>query len=801
MPIFHDYLEPESSRNSYEQTASIWSQGAETSNGGFAASLNNDLNMTSPLQSPRTAKGDYEAAAEYRRLSMLDRAELIERIKRENNPSWQQSRSASPSTDSKKERSRHEWRRPAQTQTPTIFNGSNSNPATTLGSRPQPPEEQRNLRRSTSPTSLFFGEQATAGLHIQRPSSALHRGDFNEKKVEDAADKSSSNPGAIFATSPVVPWHPSFPAAADPSNRPGSPHPGQANGDLQRAVHAGRARAISQLTLSSPFVFMPPTTPLVQQSNNSDLEFPTRWETSQSSRSPEPSNRRHTFSPSSFQPFQSMKSPKREGQPCQAHQPRRSIVSMNQFQAQSTPQTPLMQPRRPSISDASPLHHAPMVGSYEESILRGRMSTTPSRPLNFIARIGVMGRGNCKESLRCPPHVTVPFPAVFYSYNGGNTRLTDNSPSPYVGLVDLENGLEPPKEVPRARRKRRHVSPASAPGHSDIASGPPKSGALNDVEALKEKTRRREKSKRRSASPKAPPGGCYRIPQQGQIQIVIKNPNQTAVKLFLIPYDLSAMEPGQKTFIRQRSYSAGSVIDMPISCRNNLGTDRPEASLSNSDDPRDRPILRYLVHLHICCPAKGRFYLYKSIRVVFANRVPDGKETLRNETQLPDPPYSAYKPSRDCVTSHPTTPTAAQLAENTTRRESIGHALLSQPLERLNGYNPRPPPPPPAVQLTGASYQTHSVTMNPLPYDLVSKADAYSALGEQIHYTRHVPPTPAHAPSFQTSPEPSMGSFTKLKRGEAGYGGNNYGGVGSPAESLLAKKLRGLPLEDEEMGS
>jgi hypothetical protein len=136
------------------------------------------------------------------------------------------------------------------------------------------------------------------------------------------------------------------------------------------------------------------------------------------------------------------------------------------------------------------------------------------------------------------------------------------------------------------------------------------------------------------------------------LQIIIKNPNKTAVKLFLVPYDLSDMEPGQKTFIRQRSYSAGPIIDMPLSARTNFGTDRPEASLSNSEDPRDRPVLRYLIHLHICCTAKGRYYLYKSIRVVFANRVPDGKEKLRNEIQLPEPKYSAYKPSRDVTPSH-----------------------------------------------------------------------------------------------------------------------------------------------------
>ena len=270
------------------------------------------------------------------------------------------------------------------------------------------------------------------------------------------------------------------------------------------------------------------------------------------------------------------------------------------------------------------------------------MSTTPSKPLNFVAQIGVLGKGDCKPSLRCPPHAIVPFPAVFYSYGETKPTATTDQPSPYVGLVDLENNLPVADPSPEKRRQRLHVALSNE--GSRASSRTREDNSASDAQA---KRRIRQKQKRRSKSPKAPPGGSYRIPQQGQLQIVIKNPNKTAVKLFLIPYDLSDMEPGQKTFIRQRSYSAGPIIDMPLTSRNNLGTDRPEAALTSSNDPNDRPMLRYLVHLHICCPSKGRFFLYKSIRVVFANRVPDGKEKLRNEIQLPEPKYSAYKPGRD----------------------------------------------------------------------------------------------------------------------------------------------------------
>lgn len=152
------------------------------------------------------------------------------------------------------------------------------------------------------------------------------------------------------------------------------------------------------------------------------------------------------------------------------------------------------------------------------------------------------------------------------------------------------------------------------------------------------------------------------------------------------------MEPGQKTFIRQRSYSAGPIIDMPITARTNLGTDRPEAALSNSEDPQDRPVLRYLVHLHICCPSKGRYYLYKAVRVVFANRVPDGKEKLRNEVQLPDPKYSAYKPFRDSHANHgsifhSSAAAATLAAERAARRRSTPLAFPQSDMDGIDGID------------------------------------------------------------------------------------------------------------------
>lgn len=454
-----------------------------------------------------------------------------------------------------------------------------------------------------------------------------------------------------------------------------------------------------------------------------------------------------------------------------------------------------------------------MVGSYEESILRGRMSTTPSRPLDFVAKIGVLGRGQCKSSLKCPPHVTIPFPAVFYSYNTGNGRISDNEPSPYVGLIDLEHSLAPPTETQdNSKRKRRTAAQTTDQESLDFPLH------IDDEYTGQGGTvglRRKEKQKRRLTSPKVPPGGCYRIPAEGQLQIVLKNPNRTAVKLFLVPYDVSDMEPGQKTFIRQRSYSAGPIIDMPSSSRTNLGTDRPEAALSNSDDPRDRPILRYLVHLHICCTAKGRYYLYKSIRVVFANRVPDGKEKLRNEIQQPDPKYSAYKYSREStITPSPIGLPAAERAR--------GHQSVAWPLSRsqqmydqMDGLAQTHQLPPPAVRFTGGSLNSSTPDnfgssiplIQPIPFHLTRLASIESRPVSRDKMDIDTK-TPFRSPV--ASPPSGFGhpiigqaaTFEKLHRGDVGYGGNAFSPLGSPASppaaGLLAQRLRNLEVQPDD---
>ncbi|CEJ00733.1 hypothetical protein RMCBS344292_14782 [Rhizopus microsporus] len=200
----------------------------------------------------------------------------------------------------------------------------------------------------------------------------------------------------------------------------------------------------------------------------------------------------------------------------------------------------------PSSQRRSSLDHGlSLVGSFEESLFSGRMSSQPSKPITFHCQLGVLGY-DCKPSLKCPPHWSILFPATFYDFQ-------DDHSTPYVGTVDIQDHLQSKN--------------LSMPG--------------------------------------------YRIPPKGQIQVVVKNPNKTAVKLFLIPYDFTDMPRNSKTFLRQKSYG---------------------------EQPGHHDVLRYAIHLHVCRTEKKRIYIYKHIRIVFANRIADAREKFKVICEGPKEP-------------------------------------------------------------------------------------------------------------------------------------------------------------------
>ena len=666
------------------------------------------------------------------------------------------------------------------------------------------------IKRGTQARCDPLKVEATDSSEIERPRSALHAGDFTLDHAGTDQYAFASNHGSDFHSdiqrsgplgiSPNTPW---FTPSSSLQNS-------VVNCDfhVQNSSHAiadrrpwrSRAPSLNSYSTSS-FVLKPPTTPLVHHSNNTDLDFSPR----DRSISPEKSSRRRTLPPHAFNNVPSTShstnasqgsrhplSYRREASFPYNHQPRRCLTSNWSLQAPSSPQTPsCLRFRRTSFnSEASPLQHASMVGSYEESILRGWMSTAPSKPLDFTAQIGVLGKGDCKP--KCPPHITVPFPAVYYNWNAGNGRKAlSDEPSPYVGHIDLQ------RSIATAKPTETSISPGitGADARSNVDGDTPS----HDVPAANSLN---QKCKKRSRPTPTTTFSCgsYRIPQRGQLQIIIKNPNKTAVKLFLIPYDLEGMGPGTKTFVRQRSYSAEPIVDVHLK----------ENSPASSPSTSRKPALRYLIHLNICCPNKGRFYLYNQIRVVFANRVPDNKEKLRNEIQVPQPRFNIYKPNAESLQGPSSSIGAKPTSEKSYRREShgLGYAVgkiddswrTTGTFTSGSGFPIQsgiiPPTPAIPFKITGSMEKLPGLGsidgLDPMELDIsrpTTSDDVQSPLSDKSNCRAGM----QLSSSYKSSSSQGSDDYSKLSKGDSAFGG--YFGrprTPEPGEGLLARRLKGL---------
>jgi hypothetical protein len=210
--------------------------------------------------------------------------------------------------------------------------------------------------------------------------------------------------------------------------------------------------------------------------------------------------------------------------------------------------------------------------------------------------------------------------------------------------------------------------------------------------------------------------------------------------------------------------------------------------------------------------------LYKSIRVVFANRVPDGKEKLRNEIQLPEPKYSAYKPTRDSIVSQkPQSTNGQSTAEKAFRRRSAGWPLSQsqQAYDQLDGLQQVTPIPPPAIKFTGGPLNSSASTgfsspmpnLPPIPFNL-SRFNAPESRPGSREQMDIDPKSPFRSPI--TSPKSAIGSpgsqgegtFEKLNKGDVGYGGNAFSPLGSPTgppnAGLLSQRLKSLEVQRDE---
>ncbi|XP_041987098.1 uncharacterized protein LOC121738881 isoform X3 [Aricia agestis] len=117
----------------------------------------------------------------------------------------------------------------------------------------------------------------------------------------------------------------------------------------------------------------------------------------------------------------------------------------------------------------------------------------------------------------------------------------------------------------------------------------------------------------------------YRVARSGTIQVSLFNPHGTLVKMFVVLYDLTAMPPHARTFLRQRT------LYMPAGAP-------PPAPAGTRDCNK---WLRYLIHLRFMTSRSGKLYLHTDIRIIVSRKADLDTATAHSALFRPiAPPHS-----------------------------------------------------------------------------------------------------------------------------------------------------------------
>ncbi|KZS93444.1 hypothetical protein SISNIDRAFT_485690 [Sistotremastrum niveocremeum HHB9708] len=260
------------------------------------------------------------------------------------------------------------------------------------------------------------------------------------------------------------------------------------------------------------------------------------------------------------------------------HMSRQPSIAISMPQGRREPQRSDAATAHWQSMPASPSSPPSLLGSYKASLFSGRMSSAPSHPIQFQLIANIIGFPPCPPSLKSRPKLNIPFEARYYEMHG-----------PWVANIDL-------------------LSPRESSVDSE---GPP----VNNEHGL-------------------------RVSPHGQLQVIIQNHLGTTLKLLLVPYNVSDMPPGTRTYLRRVWYAGNPgrivyAVHLQFVCTDSESEHSTPSStvppahsselLFEMDAPKESPKRRRR--------SNKKLYLSRDIKLIFASKAPDPDEEIRQENE------------------------------------------------------------------------------------------------------------------------------------------------------------------------
>ncbi|KAL6052608.1 Translation machinery-associated protein 7 [Balamuthia mandrillaris] len=258
-------------------------------------------------------------------------------------------------------------------------------------------------------------------------------------------------------------------------------------------------------------------------------------------------------------------------------------------------------------SSSSEVCRAPLVGSFEESILCGRMGHLPKATFDgFSCDIGASGRNGF-----LPPHLRLTFTAAYYELDdeSGYSRAAP----PYVGTIHLGYNAAPYgyRVSSKGILQVTIYNPSKTPiklflVKYDLSDMPPYTKTF-----LRQKVLARPESR------------------------LVQSVSHLSASL------PTTMAISSSSGLCQASFSATASKVRPRSL--SLSSDQIEPC--SYSEGVQQELLRYAIQVRFVCPKKKKYYLDNVIQVLFPFRKPDETEELRIVYDTPQSPkYYPWQP-------------------------------------------------------------------------------------------------------------------------------------------------------------